>query len=61
MGRPRPFPSRAEMPFDAEKLPDSYLLGLEGVPDKVFTLEDFESGRRVVLDFSEVPFLYSLE
>jgi galactose mutarotase-like enzyme len=46
-----------EMPFDAEKLPDSYLLGLEGVPDKVFTLEDFESGRRVVLDFSEVPFL----
>lgn len=46
-----------EMPFAAEKLPDSYLLGLEGVPHKVFTLEDFESGRRVVLDFSEVPFL----
>ena len=46
-----------DMPFDREKLPDSYLLGLEGVPNRVFTLEDFESGRRVVLDFSEVPFL----
>jgi galactose mutarotase-like enzyme len=46
-----------DMPFSREKLPDSYLLGLEGVPEKIFTLEDFESGRRVVLDFSEVPFL----
>lgn len=46
-----------DMPFPAEKLPDSYLLGLEGVPEKIFTLEDFESGRRVLLDFSEVPFL----
>jgi galactose mutarotase-like enzyme len=45
------------LPFSAEKLPDSYLLGLEGVPERIFTLEDFESGRRVVLDFSEVPFL----
>lgn len=45
------------MPFERAKLPDSYLLGLEGVPDRRFTLEDFESGRRVVLDFSEVPFL----
>jgi galactose mutarotase-like enzyme len=46
-----------DMPFDREKLLDSYLLGLEGAPEKIFTLEDFESGRRVVLDFSEVPFL----
>jgi galactose mutarotase-like enzyme len=46
-----------DMPFDREKLLDSYLLGLEGVPEKIFTLEDFESGRLVVLDFSEVPFL----
>jgi galactose mutarotase-like enzyme len=46
-----------DMPFSREKLLDSYLLALEGVPHKVFTLEDFESGRRVVLDFSEVPFL----
>jgi len=46
-----------DMPFSREKLPDSCLLGLAGVPERVFTLEDFESGRRVVLDFSEVPFL----
>ena len=46
-----------EMPFPKENLPGSYLLGLDGVPDRIFTLEDFESGRRVVLDFSEVPFL----
>lgn len=46
-----------EMPFSKDKLPDSYLLGLEGVPDRVFTLEDSDSGHRVVLDFSEVPFL----
>lgn len=45
------------MPFSPEKLPDSYLLGLEGVPERIFTLEDFAAGRRVVLDFSEVPFL----
>ncbi len=46
-----------DMPFSREKLPDSYLLELAGVPERVFTLEDFESGRRVLLDFSEVPFL----
>lgn len=46
-----------EMPLDRARLPDSYLLGLEGVPDRRFAVEDFASGRRVVLDFSEVPFL----
>lgn len=46
-----------EMPFAKEKLIDSYLLGLEGVPQRVFTLEDPVSGHRVALDFSEVPFL----
>jgi len=46
-----------EMPFAREKLPDSYLLGLEGVPPRIFTLEDAALGHRVVLDFSEVPFL----
>jgi galactose mutarotase-like enzyme len=45
------------MPFDAEKLPDSFLLGLEKVPERIFRLEDFASGRSVRLDFSEVPFL----
>jgi len=45
------------MPFDRDQLPDSYLLGLEGVPERFFTVEDAEAGLRVVLDFSEVPFL----
>lgn len=45
------------MPFDREKLPDSYLLGLDGVAERVFAVEDPETGLRVVLDFSEVPFL----
>jgi len=46
-----------EMPFAREKLPDSYLLGLERLPSRLFTLEDAVAGQRVVLDFSEVPFL----
>ena len=46
-----------EMPFAKSTLPDSYLLGLEKVPDRTFTVEDPASGRRVKLDFSEVPFL----
>jgi len=46
-----------EMPFAREKLPDSYLLGLERLPSRIFTLEDAGLGQRVVLDFSEVPFL----
>jgi len=41
--------------IDREALPDSYILGLEEVPRRDFVLED--DGRRVVLDFSEVPFL----
>ena len=46
-----------EMPFAREKLPDSFLLGLDGVSSRIFTLEDAGLGHRVVLDFSEVPFL----
>ena len=46
-----------EMPFAKEALPDSYLLGLEKLPVRVFTLEDDALNHRVVLDFSEVPFL----
>jgi galactose mutarotase-like enzyme len=46
-----------EMPFAREKLRDSYLLGLGGVPERIFTVEDSKMGQRVVLDFSEVPFL----
>jgi galactose mutarotase-like enzyme len=46
-----------EMPFDKAKLPDSYLLGLDGVPRKIFVLEDGNLGRRLTFDCSEVPFL----
>lgn len=46
-----------EMPFDKQKLPDSYLLGLDSLTDRTFVLEDRAGGRRVELDFSEVPYL----
>lgn len=46
-----------EMPFAKAKLPDSYLLGLEGVPKRIIGLEDPNLGRRIGFDFSEVPFL----
>jgi galactose mutarotase-like enzyme len=46
-----------EMPFDKSKLPDSYLLGLERVPNRRFVLEDARLGKRIAFDFSEVPFL----
>lgn len=46
-----------DMPFDREKLESSYLLGLDKLPSRLFTIEDSPTGHRVVLDFSEVPFL----
>lgn len=45
------------MPFDKRALPDSYLLGLDGVPDRTIVLESPARGTRVSLDFAEVPFL----
>ena len=46
-----------EMPFAKAKLPDSYLVGLEGVSRSIIVLEDPNLGRRIVFDFAEVPFL----
>ena len=46
-----------EMPFAKAKLPDSYLVGLEGVSERIIVLEDPNLGRRIGFDFSEVPFL----
>lgn len=46
-----------EMPFAKSGLPDSYLLGLEGVPERTIVLESPARGTRVSLDFAEVPFL----
>jgi galactose mutarotase-like enzyme len=44
------------MPFDKAALLGSYLLGLSGVPSRLITLRDSESGTSVVLDFSEAPY-----
>ncbi len=46
-----------EMPFAPEKLPGSYILELVDVPDRTFVYEDSPSGRTVVLDFAEVPYI----
>jgi galactose mutarotase-like enzyme len=46
-----------ESPFPKAELPGSYILGLAEVPNREFLLEDPASGRRVRLDFSEVPYL----
>ena len=46
--------SGGPMPFPKEELPGSFLVGLAGVPNRQIVLED--TGRRVNLDFSEVPF-----
>lgn len=42
-------------PYPVGELPGSFLLGIEGVPDRTFVLED--SGRSLALDFSEVPYV----
>jgi galactose mutarotase-like enzyme len=45
------------MPFDRAALPGSYILQLVNVPDRTFAFRDPPSGRRVALDFTEVPYL----
>jgi len=44
-----------ECPFPRGELPGSFLIELSQVPEPIFTLED--SGRRVRLDFSGVPYM----
>ena len=46
-----------EMPFERAKLPGSYILELVDFPDRTFTFSDPDSGRRVVLDLANVPYL----
>ena len=46
-----------DMPMARETLPDSWLLGLDQLASRQFILEDHEIGHRLILDFSEVPFL----
>jgi galactose mutarotase-like enzyme len=46
-----------EMPFAKEKLQGSYILELVDVPARTFTFTDPPSGRLVVLDLTDVPYL----
>lgn len=46
-----------EAPFPKADLPGSFILGLPEVAEGEFLLEDPAAGRRVRLDFSEVPYL----
>ena len=45
------------MPFDRAQLPGSFILEFLDVPDRTFVYRDLPSGRRVTLDFAEVPYL----
>ncbi len=45
------------MPFAKAELPDSFLLDLAEVPERVFTLIDEAGGRRVELDCPAAPYL----
>lgn len=44
-----------DFPYQKSDLPGSFILGIEGVPSRMFRLENV--GREVTLDFSEVPYV----
>lgn len=46
-----------DFPYPREELPGSFILGLEGVKQRVFRVEDPLRGTAVELDFSEVPYV----
>jgi galactose mutarotase-like enzyme len=45
------------MPFKKDDLPGSFLLGLEDVPEPIFTVEDPGGHRRTLLDYHEAPYV----
>ena len=45
------------MPFDRARLRGSFILELLEVPDRTFVFRDPPSGRHVILDFAEVPYV----
>ncbi|MFL6583577.1 MAG: hypothetical protein ACJ8KU_03565 [Chthoniobacterales bacterium] len=49
--------SAGEMPFDRSKLPGSYILEFVDVPQRRFVYSDRPSGRSVLLDLPETPYL----
>ena len=46
-----------QMPVLAEQLPGSFIVELVDVPERIFRFEDGPSGRTMLFDFSEVPYL----
>lgn len=44
-----------DFPYPKSDLPGSFILGIKGVPSRIFRLEN--AGRSVTLDFSEVPYV----
>lgn len=46
-----------EFPYPKSGLEGSFILGIEGVKNKTFRLEDPRRGTAVALDFSEVPYV----
>lgn len=46
-----------EMPFARDQLPGSYILELVDVPQREFVYLDPPSGREMIVDLSEVPYL----
>lgn len=46
-----------DMPFARDKLPGSYILELVDVPDRTFVYDDPPSGRAVLLNLAEVPYV----
>jgi len=45
------------MPFKKQDLPGSFILGLDEVPERIFTVEDPGGHRRTLLDYNEAPYL----
>jgi len=45
------------MPFKKEDLPGSFILGIEEVPERIFTVEDPGGHRRTLLNYCEAPYL----
>ena len=45
------------MPFAVRELPDSFLLDLADITDRVFCIEDPGLSRKITLDYSDAPYL----
>jgi galactose mutarotase-like enzyme len=49
--------SGGEFPYPKSDLPGSFIIGMEGIKDRTFRIEDPQRGTAVALDFSEVPYV----